>query len=126
MPIAADVYKKIVDAKLFIDAHFDTPIDLDAIAGEACLSRYHFHRLFRRIYQRTPHQYLTRKRIDQARRLLTVADCTVNEVCAQVGFERRRDEECFQGAASPGRVRYSSGSFALTRSALNVKFFCVR
>lgn len=87
MPIAADVYKKIVDAKLFIDAHFDTPIDLDAIAGEACLSRYHFHRLFRRIYQRTPHQYLTRKRIDQARQLLTANDCTVNEVCVQVGFE---------------------------------------
>ncbi|HTR30972.1 MAG TPA: AraC family transcriptional regulator [Puia sp.] len=87
MPIAADVYKKIVDAKLFIDAHFDTPIDLDAIAGEACLSRYHFHRLFRRIYRQTPHRYLTRKRIDQARQLLTAHDCTVNEVCAQVGFE---------------------------------------
>ena len=87
MPLAADIYKKIVDAKLFIDEHFDMPIDLDAIAAEACLSRYHFHRLFRRIYQRTPHQYLTRKRIDQACRLLTAADCTVNEVCAQVGFE---------------------------------------
>jgi hypothetical protein len=31
MPIATDVYKKIVDAKVFIDAHFDSPIDLDAI-----------------------------------------------------------------------------------------------
>ncbi len=49
MPIPADVYKKIVDAKVFIDEHFDSPIDLDAIAGEACLSRFHFHRLFRRI-----------------------------------------------------------------------------
>jgi AraC-like DNA-binding protein len=87
MPIAADVYKKIVDAKVFIDEHFDAPIDLDAIAGEACLSRYHFHRLFRRIYQRTPHQYLTRKRIDQARNMLAAGGCTVNEVCAQVGFE---------------------------------------
>jgi AraC-like DNA-binding protein len=87
MPIAADVYKKIVDAKVYIDEHFDSPIDLDRIAGEACLSRYHFHRLFRRIYQRTPHQYLTRKRIDQARRMLAAGGCTVNEVCAQVGFE---------------------------------------
>jgi AraC-like DNA-binding protein len=87
MPIAADVYKKIVDAKVFIDEHFDSPIDLDAIAGEACLSRYHFHRLFRRVYKRTPHQYLTRKRIEQARQILTAEDCTVNEVCAQVGFE---------------------------------------
>jgi hypothetical protein len=26
MPITADVYKKIVDAKVFIDEHFDSPI----------------------------------------------------------------------------------------------------
>lgn len=87
MPIPADIYKKIVDAKVFIDEHFDSPIDLDAIAGEACLSRYHFHRLFRRIYKRTPHQYLTFKRIDHAKRILAAADCTVGEVCMRVGFE---------------------------------------
>jgi hypothetical protein len=33
MPIAEDVYKKIVGAKVFIDEHFDAPIDLEAIAG---------------------------------------------------------------------------------------------
>jgi AraC-like DNA-binding protein len=87
MPIPADIYKKIVDAKVFIDEHFDSPIDLDAIAGEACLSRYHFHRLFRRIYKRTPHQYLTFKRIDHAQRMLSAANCTVGEVVAEVGFE---------------------------------------
>jgi AraC-like DNA-binding protein len=87
MPIPPDIYKKIVDAKVFIDEHFDSPIDLDAIAGEACLSRFHFHRLFRRIYKRTPHQYLTFKRIDHAQRLLGAADCTVGEVVAEVGFE---------------------------------------
>jgi AraC-like DNA-binding protein len=87
MPIPADVYKKIVDAKVFIDEHFDSPLDLDAIAGEACLSRFHFHRLFRRIYKRTPHQYLTFKRMDHARRMLAAANCTVGEICMQVGFE---------------------------------------
>lgn len=87
MPIPTDVYKKIVDAKVFIDEHFDLPIDLNAIAGEACLSRYHFHRLFRRIYKRTPHQYLTFKRMDHARQMLAAADCTVGQVCMQVGFE---------------------------------------
>jgi AraC-like DNA-binding protein len=87
MPIPADIYKKLVHAKVFIDEHFDSPIDLDAIAGEACISRYHFHRLFRRIYKRTPHQYLTSKRIDHARRILAAADCSVGEVCMRVGFE---------------------------------------
>jgi len=85
--VPADVYQKLVDAKVFIDANFREPIDLDAIAGEACLSRFHFHRLFRRVYRRTPHQYLTFKRIDHARRMLGASDCTLSEVCAQVGFE---------------------------------------
>jgi hypothetical protein len=33
MPIPAGIYQKIVDAKVFIDEHFDSPIDLDAMAG---------------------------------------------------------------------------------------------
>ena len=87
MPIARDVYKKIVGAKVFIDENFREQIDLDTIAGEACLSRYHFHRLFRRIYKRTPHQYLTFKRIDHARRMLATEDFTISDICMQVGFD---------------------------------------
>jgi len=87
MPIAPDVYKKIVMAKLYMDENFHESIDLDRISREACLSRYHFHRLFTRIYQRTPHQYLTRKRVEQARQWLADKDLTVSEICNNVGFE---------------------------------------
>jgi AraC-like DNA-binding protein len=87
MPIAADVYKKIVTAKVFIDENFREPIDLDLLSREACLSRYHFHRLFTRIYQITPHQYLTRKRIGQARAWLAGKDFTITEICNDIGFE---------------------------------------
>ena len=87
MPIAPDVYKKIVTAKLYIDDSFRDPIDLDTLASQACLSRFHFHRLFVRIYRVTPHQYLTRKRLEQARRSLASKQGTVTEICNEVGFE---------------------------------------
>jgi len=74
-------------AKLYMDENFHESIDLDRISREACLSRYHFHRLFTRIYQRTPHQYLTRKRMEQARQWLADKDLTVSEICNNVGFE---------------------------------------
>ena len=74
-------------AKVYMDENFHEPIDLDRISQEACLSRFHFHRLFTRIYQRTPHQYLTRKRVEQARQWLTDKDLTVSEICNNVGFE---------------------------------------
>jgi AraC-like DNA-binding protein len=87
MAIAQDVYKKIVTAKVFIDENFQDDLDLDRLSKEACLSRFHFHRLFTRIYQRTPHQYLTRRRIEQARLWLADDDLTITEICIHIGFE---------------------------------------
>ena len=87
MPIAPDVYKKIVTAKVYIDENFGEPLDLDRLSREACLSRFHFHRLFTRIYQKTPHQYLTKRRIEQARKWLADDDLTISEICIHVGFE---------------------------------------
>jgi AraC-like DNA-binding protein len=87
MRIAPDTYRKVVAAKVFIDDNFQGPVDLDRLSREACLSRYYFHRLFTRIYKLTPHQYLTRKRIEQARLCLAARELTVTEICNHVGFE---------------------------------------
>jgi AraC-like DNA-binding protein len=86
MEIASELYERIVAAKLFIDKNYHEPINLNEISQQAFLSRFHFHRLFSRIYKRTPHQYLTLKRIDRAKDLLT-QNKTVSEVCSEVGFE---------------------------------------
>ena len=87
MPIAPDIYKRIVTAKLYIDGNFREPIDLERLSREACLSRYHFHRLFTRIYRLTPHQYLTRKRVEAAQLILAGKTLTITEICNEVGFE---------------------------------------
>jgi AraC-like DNA-binding protein len=42
--------------------------------------------LFTKIYRRTPHQYLTQKRLNKAKDLLA-ENKPVTEVCGQVGFE---------------------------------------
>jgi AraC-like DNA-binding protein len=86
MPFTAEIYQRIVAAKIYIDENFQEPIDLDAISQQAFLSRFHFHRIFRQIYQRTPHQYLTQKRLDKAKDLLA-NNKPVCEVCNEVGFE---------------------------------------
>ncbi|HTH51461.1 MAG TPA: AraC family transcriptional regulator [Pyrinomonadaceae bacterium] len=80
------LYRRVVRAKLFIDAHFAEPIDLDNIAGEACFSKFHFVRTFKEIYGRTPHQYLTDFRISHARDLLAEGR-TVTAACFSVGFD---------------------------------------
>ena len=80
------LYKRIVQAKLFIDAHYAEKIDLSNIADEAYFSKFHFTRLFRDIYGKTPHHYLTQVRIDHAKQLLA-KQFPVSEVCFLVGFE---------------------------------------
>ena len=86
MRIAEDIYQRVVTAKLYIDDNFAEPIDLKDISEKAFLSRFHFHRLFSRIYRKTPHQYLTRKRIEKAKNLLA-ENKPVTDVCNEVGFE---------------------------------------
>jgi AraC-like DNA-binding protein len=86
MQIADDIYQRVVTAKLFIDDNYAEPIDLKEISARAYLSRFHFHRLFTRIYRKTPHQYLTRKRIEKAKDLLA-ENKPVTDVCSEVGFE---------------------------------------
>ncbi|PZR36256.1 MAG: AraC family transcriptional regulator, partial [Azospira oryzae] len=64
------LYKRVVQAKLFIDQHYAEHIDLNNIADQASFSKFHFIRLFKTIYGKTPHHYLTQVRIDQAQLLL--------------------------------------------------------
>lgn len=80
------LYKRVVQAKLFIDNHYADKIDLNNISDEACFSKFHFIRLFKKIYGKTPHQYLTYVRIEKAAEMLR-AENPVSDVCFAVGFE---------------------------------------
>jgi len=87
MNIDPAVYKRIIAGKLYMDQNFHESIDLGSISRMACISRFHFHRLFTRVYNKTPHQYLTRKRIALACELLTDEKLSITEICNSVGFE---------------------------------------
>lgn len=86
MQLTTDIYQRIVSAKLYIDNNYQEDIDLGQVSQQAFLSRFHFHRLFKQVYKKTPHQYITQKRLDKAKNLLS-ANKPVTEVCNEVGFE---------------------------------------
>ncbi len=79
-------YRRIVQAKLFIDAHYAENIELYGMADEAYYSKFHFSRKFKEVYRYTPHQYLVFVRIENAMRLLA-SGMAVAAVCKAVGFE---------------------------------------
>ena len=79
------LYRRIVQAKLFIDEHYSEEIDLANISDEAHFSKFHFIRLFKNIYGFTPHQYLTYVRIEKAK-IFLADNMSVADTCSSVGF----------------------------------------
>src|SRR5437016_1615436 len=86
-PNGSDVHERLCRARRFIDECYDLPLDLNQISRQACLSPFHFLRLFRDAFETTPHQYLIQRRIEKAKELLRLKEMSVTEVCFEVGFE---------------------------------------
>lgn len=82
-----DTIQGLYLARAFIDAQLDRPLNLDEISRRAHFSRYHFIRLFHKMFQETPYQYLKRRRIERAKEMLANSDLSVTEICFEVGFE---------------------------------------
>jgi AraC-like DNA-binding protein len=72
-------------ARLYIERHYLEPIALSSIAQEAHLSEYHFIRLFKKLFGRTPYQYVLHLRLQHAQ-LLMQQGYGVAEVAFQTGF----------------------------------------
>jgi len=86
MSLNLEIYDRLIAAKTFMDENYHEPITLEQISQKAFLSRFHFHRLFSQVYRKTPHQYLTQRRMEKAKDLLE-ENKTVTDVCNEVGFE---------------------------------------
>jgi AraC-like DNA-binding protein len=85
--LESDTWQRLSRARDFIDHCYDHPLSLDQISSKACFSRYHFLRLFRQAFNKTPHQYLIERRIEKAKELLGSEDMRVTDVCFEVGFQ---------------------------------------
>ena len=80
-----DLTSQIIQSKLYIDKYFSENINLDKVAGKALVSKFHFIRLFKKYYGRTPNQYLQEVRIEKAKKLLQKGS-SIDEVCYAIGF----------------------------------------
>lgn len=82
-----EIYRRVSLAKDYMGSCFDEKIDLKILAKIACLSEHHFLRLFKSVFQQTPHQYLTNVRLQRALKLLKEQKTSITDICFSVGFE---------------------------------------
>jgi AraC-like DNA-binding protein len=79
-------YAYIRQSKAFMVRFYGDKIELDRIAAAAFMSRFHYIRIFKQVYGRTPRHYLRDLRIEKAKELLKKGH-SVTQVCFDVGYE---------------------------------------
>jgi AraC-like DNA-binding protein len=84
-----ELHRRLGLAADFMQSNYERDIGLADIAAAACLSVHHFMRLFRRVYGLTPTQFLYRKRVQVALRLMQQSDLAMQDIAARVGFNSR-------------------------------------
>ena|SRR5882724_5137558 len=80
-----DTFRRLCRGRDLLAAEYQSRVLLEQAARQACLSEFHFHRLFRATFGETPHDFLTRLRMDRARQMLA-SERSVTEVCFEVGY----------------------------------------
>ena len=83
---SADFYDDIQNISAYINEFYSYPITLDDMVERVHMSKYHFIRLFKRVIGVTPYQYLTARRINEAKTLLRTTDMPVGEIAEKCGF----------------------------------------
>jgi AraC family transcriptional regulator len=70
----------------YIEAHLGDGFTLTDLAQQACVSRFHFARLFRAGTGSSPMAYVQRRRIDRAKSMLASGERKIAHTAAALGF----------------------------------------
>ena len=110
----------LLRARDYLAASFNERISLTEAAAHAGLSPFYFQRLFAEAFNETPHEFVTRLRIDHAKKLLLAGNHSVTEICFEVGYEslgsfstRFHSLTGLSPAAFRGEARRTFGGFGV-------------
>jgi len=81
-----EILKRLLFGKNFIDDNFRESIVVRDVAKQSCLSEFHFFRSFKEAFGISPHNYLIKRRLNEALELLKKNNSTVGEIAFNCGF----------------------------------------
>lgn len=73
-----------------IERHLQEKLDLDAVAKTAHYSKYHLHRIFRAEAGMTLHDYIRRRKLTEAAKLLAFSQTPIIQVSLAAGYESQQ------------------------------------
>jgi AraC family transcriptional regulator len=70
----------------YIEANLEGDLTVDRLASIACLSRFHFARAFKAAVGRSPHRYVSMRRLERAKALLIQGDQPLVDIALALKF----------------------------------------
>ncbi len=103
----------------FIHQNYHEKLNLEELAAQACLSKYHFCRLFHRIIGMPYHEYVTIVRIEKAKELLKETPYhSITQIGYEIGFGGLRNFET-QFKQLTGQTPYQYRTKVVRRRAIS-------
>lgn len=82
-----ELLRRVSIGRDFLVSMSDQPVTVEDAARAACISIFHFHRVFVEAFGISPHLFLRDFRLQRAANMLRLADDPVTEIVAKVGFK---------------------------------------
>lgn len=142
-PDTANSYRqRISNVLTHIQQNLDGPLTLDELAGVACFSPFHFHRVFRGMVGEAVKEHVRRLRLERAARELRRTESAVLGIALEAGYEthesftrafadtfgmppsefRRRREASLEAHLFPGAPSRAGGFRVRRLDAMRVAF----
>ena len=80
-----ELFRRVSIAKEYIQYNFSQKLSVDELAQMASLSKYHFLRVFKELFDCTPYQYMLRLKLNAAKKLM-IKGYSYTQICDEVGF----------------------------------------
>lgn len=83
----SEIMRRLLRATDYLHSTRDAQPDLNELARVSCLSKFHFLRLFKIAFGKTPHQYITSLKVEQAKHLLLSTTIDAREISSSLGYK---------------------------------------
>lgn len=84
--MSVNYHTRLLPVVRHLETHFNEPLNLDKVAALACLSPYHFHRIFKAVMGETLNEYLRRLRLEAIASTLFYQKPSVTAIALEYGF----------------------------------------
>lgn len=105
----------------YIESHLDEPLALTAVASGINYSKYYLHRTFAQTLGITIHDYVRKRRLTEAARLLTDTDQRILDIALATGFDNQQTFAALFKAMykkTPGQFRNQHSYYPLQLALL--------